>query len=204
MGNISKTLKAMEKRWKGSEARSKADSPPDGTYQARIGSAVVERAKSSGRLQTSIQFVIAAGKYKGRKVYKRDGLETPDNISWLKGMLKALGSKIPGKIMNLPKVLEKLEDELCVIQIKTSGIYTNIYVQKKIEDLDESVDDDEEDEDDEDVDDDEDTDEDDDDEDEEEGLEDDDDEDSDDEDEDEDDEEEEEEPKKKKKKKKKK
>ncbi len=207
MGKISSVLKVMQKKWKGSEARSGVDSVPDGTYQARISAAGVNRAKTSGRLQTVLQFTIAAGKYKGRKIYKRDGLETPENISWLKGMLKTLGTKVPSKIMNLPKTLEKLEDELCVIQVKTNGQFTNIYIQKKIDDLDDDIDDEDEDEDDVDEEEEEDTDEededkdDDDDDDDEEEEEEEEEEDEDDEEDEEELEEEEDEPKKKKKKK---
>lgn len=194
MANVAKELKALSKHWKSSEAREKADGVPDGTYQAKVTSAGVNRSKN-GRLQTYYYFKIVAGKQKGRTCSKYDGLETPENISWLKATLKTMGVKVPKDIVKLPDILEKLEDELVVIQVKTNGDFKNVYINKKIDSLDDDID--EEDEDEEDVEDDDEESEDD-----EEELEDDEDDDSDDSDDDEDEDEEDEKPAKKKKKKK--
>lgn len=134
---VAKTLLKMQKRWKTSEARARQEGIPDGQYQARIVSAGIDRSKSAGRLQTVLKFKIEAGKQKGRFQWKYDGLETPDNISWLKATLRTMEIKVPNKIVNLEKALEKLEDEMCVITIKTAGQFTNTYINKRIEDIDE-------------------------------------------------------------------
>ncbi len=192
--DVSGVLKAMQKRWKTSSARKQADKLPDGTYQAKITSAGVNKSKK-GRLQTYYHFKVVAGKFKGRTCAKYDGIETPDNISWLKSTLKTLGVNVPKNILVLPKTLAKLEDELVVIQVKTNGEFTNVYINKRIDQLDDDIDEDDTEEDDEDDD----TDEKD--SDDEELEEDEDDEESDEDDEEDDDDEEEEEPPKKKKKK---
>ena len=133
---VAKILLKMQKKWKTSEARARQEAIPDGQYQARIVSATIDKSKA-GRLQTIIKFKIESGKHKGRFQYKYDGLETPDNISWLKSTLRTMDIKVPKKIVNLEKALEKLEDELCVIQVRTSGQFTNTYIQKRVEDIDE-------------------------------------------------------------------
>jgi hypothetical protein len=141
MSDVSKVLQGLQKKWSTSEARERADKLPDGTYQAKVTSAGVSRSKA-GRLQVFYYFKVVAGKMKGRSIGKFDGIETPENISWLKSTLKTLGVNVPKNILVLPKILEKLEDELAVIQVKTNGEFTNVYITKKIDKLDDGIDDD--------------------------------------------------------------
>lgn len=180
---ISSELKSLNKLWKKSEAKAQTDHVPDGSYQVRITENKIGRSKNE-RMQIKTVLRILTGPYKNRPIYKYTGMETENNMAWLKMDLKKLGIKLPKNLMHLPELLEGTIDMIINVTIKTNGAFINVYYNDIVEELD-NIDEDEDDED----------------------LEDDDDteEEDDDEDEDEDDEEEEEvKPKKKKKKKKKK
>lgn len=125
-------LKKLQKEWEVAEKRESEFKPiPDGKYLAIIKEGVFEYSKNN-RPQIVWSFEIADGKYKGRKLKKFDGLETKENIEWLKGTMFVLGITIPKKITNLPKALDKFFSEnkkVCVdINIVTKGEYANVFV----------------------------------------------------------------------------
>ncbi len=181
--SVKTDLAKMKKAWKKAETREGFPTVPDGTYECRIDAATVAKSKgTTKRLQVGFQLTIVSGDQANRKLNKYDGIETEENIEWLKGSLASLDVDVPDDISELPDVLASLEGTGCEVTVKTKDEFQNVYFNGPIE-LDDAEDEDDEEEEDEDE-----EDEDDDDEDEE-----DDDEDEDDEDEDDDDDEEEEE-----------
>jgi len=120
-------LKLLQGKWAKSKARNILEPVPDGKYTAKIVDNRLERSKSSNRLQVVTVMQIIKGKFEGRMVYKYSGLESENNISFLKSDFKKIGIGIPKNIVNLTKTLEETIDKVIGIEIKTKGEYTNIW-----------------------------------------------------------------------------
>lgn len=108
---------------------------PDGTYQARLDTARVARAKTSGRLQTHFGFEITHGDHQGRSIDKYQGMEVKENLDYLtKDIWTMTGERISFKWKDIEKVYEKILDTIVEIKCVTdegSGIQ-NVWIQKKI------------------------------------------------------------------------
>ena len=108
---------------------------PDGTYQARLDTARVARAKTSGRLQTHFGFEIVHGDHQGRSVDKYQGMEIKENLDYLtKDIWTMLGERISFKWKDIEKIYEKILDTIVEIKCVTDKESTiqNIWIQKKI------------------------------------------------------------------------
>jgi hypothetical protein len=123
-------LKMLQNTWEKSKSRTILEPIPDGKYQAKIVDNRLERSKSSNRLQVVTVLQITKGEKEGRMVYKYSGLETENNISFLKTDLKAIGLGIPKNIVNISKTLEESIDKVINLEVKTNGEFTNIYFRK--------------------------------------------------------------------------
>ena len=139
---ISQELKILQKKWKKSKAKNILKPVPDGNYSVRVVDSRLEKAKSSDRLQIAQIMQIQKGKYKDRMLYRYDGLETEENIGYIKGMLKRLEIKIPKKIVKLTSAIEKCIDLECEVTVRTKGEFTNVYINQ----LTDAIEEDEEDE----------------------------------------------------------
>jgi hypothetical protein len=134
---------------------------PDGNYIVKINKAVINNAKSSGRLQVSWEMTVVCeadgsdSEFKGRKIFKHDGINNSDARGWFKSGLARLGVMWPKKAAKLPKTLEELIDTHAEIKVKTkeeSDFVAKNFVravdESEIPDADDSDDDEDEDEDD--------------------------------------------------------
>ena len=135
-GGIENTLAKMQKMWKGAEARRGYAPIPDGQYQAKLESAVIGNAKTSGRLQCTYVFcVLTPEEFEGKKVYKRDGLDSTENLEWFKGTLETLGAS-PEDIEdmpNVPNVLNDLVGTVAEITVQTKDEFQNVYINEVVE-----------------------------------------------------------------------
>lgn len=133
--NIEAELKELESAW--SEAEDRGDQfgdIPDGTYQVKITKATINKSQSSKRLQISWEFTIISGDLKNRKKFAHDGLETKENMDYVKTRLARLGVDVEGtKLGDMPEILESVIGKTCEIKVKTRGDFQNAYVQKLIE-----------------------------------------------------------------------
>ncbi len=144
-------LAGLEDAWDEADVRDPKDfSPlPDGTYQAFIDEARLERAKESKRLQVAWTFVVLSPEqYDGRKVWHYRGIDADDpeqrknNVKWLKQEIYNCGVDITGKkIVDLPEILPALINRIVEIRLKTSIVkaknagdedrkYSNVYINK--------------------------------------------------------------------------
>ena len=133
-------LKMLRKKWRKSKARNITQPVPDDKYKVKVVDSRIERSKSSNRLQAVQILQIIKGKFKDRMLYRYSGLDTAQNISFIKSDLKLLGIKIPKDIMNLSKALESMIDLECKVEIRTKGEFTNIYFQGLLEEEDDAKD----------------------------------------------------------------
>ncbi|MEI7833123.1 MAG: DUF669 domain-containing protein [bacterium] len=130
-------LDAMYNDCEAAERKPFEDVPP-GRYQAVIDRLYLDRAKSSKRLLLKWELLIATGEYKGRRLFRNNTVETPDNLRWLKTDLEAAG--LPGiKLSTLPAQLDAqtLIGVMMDVTVSLKGTgdqaRTNIYLNKRIE-----------------------------------------------------------------------
>lgn len=112
------------------------DKVPEGTYQARLDTARVERSRIKQRLQTFFSWEVMTGNYSGRTIPDWMGMETSQNLDWLtRKIWNIYGEKISFKWSEVEeKLYLSLLDTICEIRIKQdkeTGIQ-NVFVNKKI------------------------------------------------------------------------
>jgi hypothetical protein len=135
-------LKGLSKDWhrvKPKESGGGFQRVPDGNYQVICKQARLENAKSSGRLQIAWMFRVLSGDQKGKPIYVYQGLDSENNLSWVKGVIKALGVEPPNVVTNLPSRLEKCLEKKANATCATQGDFNNTYItawgsSKKAED----------------------------------------------------------------------
>jgi hypothetical protein len=104
--------------------------PPDGKYHVHVHRVEIKTSKN-GEDFLSWQFVIDEGAQKGRYLFKRSYMATPQNMSFLKKDLATVG--LAGiKLSDLPEKLASLLDIKMMITRKTKGDFVNIYMDKRI------------------------------------------------------------------------
>ena len=134
---MARELKQLQGTWRRSKAKNRLKPVKDGKYTAKIIDARLEKSKNTSRLQVAQVFQIVRGKFKDRMVYRYSGLEDENGISYFKSDLKKLGVKIPKKIVNISRAIEKCIDLTCNITVKTRGEFTNIFIDDLVEEEDE-------------------------------------------------------------------
>lgn len=116
--------------------RKELDDVPPGHYQAYVDRAYLDRAKTTRRLMLKWELVIAAGDYKGRRLFRNNMVETPDNLRWLKADLQTAGVTLR-KLSDLPLQLEPLIGVLLDVTVSVKGAgdqaFTNVYLNKRID-----------------------------------------------------------------------
>jgi len=114
------------------------DDVPPGRYQAYIDRLYLDRARTSGRLLLKWELVVAVGPLQGRRLFRNNTVETPDNLRWLKADLQTAGLTIT-KLSELAALLdaESLIGVLLdvTVSVKGSGdeARTNVYLNKRID-----------------------------------------------------------------------
>jgi hypothetical protein len=143
-GNLSITDQLEElEGWDETPERAFDDVDP-GKYQTRIDSATLNNAKSTGRLQVSWELTIMNGDFRGRKLFKHDGLDTEDGRSYFRGHLAKLGHEWPDDPKDLPSLLEELIGTFAAVTVRKrkEGDGVSVYFDKSLDsdDVDDEID----------------------------------------------------------------
>lgn len=107
------------------EAREGFGDVPDGNYQVRIEKAWIGNAKSSGRLQASIEASILNTQYRGSKLWTHMGLADEDSIARFKGTMAKLGLEMK-TAREIPGMLDSLMGTYALFSVKTKGTAAEI------------------------------------------------------------------------------
>ena len=121
----SSDLALRQADWDASEARSFGAPLPDDEYEGIIENAVIETSRN-GRLQVRWDLLVTTGPCEGRQCRKYSGLETKENMDWLKGDLETLDLQIPEEIENLGDTLEAACGMGIRFQVRSRDEYTNV------------------------------------------------------------------------------
>lgn len=128
-------LAALKDQWSDVEEAAGVD-VPDGKYVAQVKEAVVNKSKASGRLQVSWQLVIAEGDYRGRYLFKHDGMDDEVGLGYLRAGLARLGIEWPSDPSELPELLESAQGTFCEVKVRTKegSDFTNTYFIRALPD----------------------------------------------------------------------
>jgi len=108
MNSLDEALdKMFEDYWGDSEPRDYQE-VSNGRYSCKVVGMVLNRSQSSGRLQCSWDCVVLEGEYRARHIFKHDGLDTENGVSFFKGTLGRLGYEVPGSKKEIYKVIKEI------------------------------------------------------------------------------------------------
>lgn len=131
--DIMAMLEERDGDWQEREEPSFGDIP-DGKYNAKIDSATVNKAKSSGRLQVSWVIKIAEGDLVNRTIFKHDGLDNPQSMGYFSQGINRLGEDVPESLTEIPAMIEGLVGTFCEITLKTKNDNQNCFFNKAVDD----------------------------------------------------------------------
>lgn len=125
--NLASRLADMQADWAKGEPRTVGAPIPDDNYPMRIASAVVEEAKSSGRLQVNWGLVVIEGDYASeeRVLHKYSGMTTPENLDFLQGDIQTLELDIPPDLSDIGDTLGDAIDLEVEVNVNTRQGFTN-------------------------------------------------------------------------------
>ena len=127
--------------WKSAEKPEGRDKPdfaelPDGPYVCVIDRAEFRTSKS-GNPMMSMTLIVNSGPHENRRIFKRNMLGSPQNMTFLKKDLAACGVDLPDKLSDLP--LESLLDKVIKVTKKTNRKdgkdFENIYIDRVVADM---------------------------------------------------------------------
>lgn len=109
---------------------------PDGKYQAYINEVNIGESKTGGRLQMKWDLIVCDGQANaGRHIFRYSGLESQENLTFLKRDLGRCGITLE-KLSDLEGRLTELLDIIVEVQLKTktkgTESYQNSYINKMI------------------------------------------------------------------------
>jgi len=132
-GSIADELVALQEEYESSEEQEPFVPLPDSDYQGVIAKAEINKSRSSGRLQVSWHVTVEAPEeYAGRTARKHDGIETAENLGWLKAMLTTLGLEHPESLSDLPTTLENALGLKVNFTLQTKDEFQNLYINEVI------------------------------------------------------------------------
>lgn len=130
MGAFTKEMKTMDSAWTNAPESSDL---PEGQYTLTIQAAEIRKAKSSGKLRATFQYVVSEGEHLGASQF--DGFtldpENPVGMSMLKNLLgKRLGYEIPESMGDVEDILADITKKHPIVsaQIVKKGDFTNVRV----------------------------------------------------------------------------
>ncbi len=130
---VNAALKELEHGWINAEMPPTfVQNVPDGSYQVSVMQPKIGFSETSKRLQITWPLKIMSGNLKNQIITKFEGMQTPENLGYVKQTLKRLGLPDAASPAQLPAVLEKAEGILCEIKVVTKNEFSNIYFQKVI------------------------------------------------------------------------
>jgi len=112
----------------------------DGRYAVALTDAERGESKASGRDQVMFEFTFLDGDYKGQTKRDYNGLDRAESIPYLIAKIEAMGGEAPEDINDLEdslKALVKKRPQIRVV-LKTKNDYQNVYVDRLLEEGDES------------------------------------------------------------------
>ena len=118
--------------WDDTEEGGSFGEVPDNKYEVKIKSATLNHSKSSGRRQVSWDLEIVSGEYKGRHIFKHDGIDDEQQRSFLRGGLAKLGVEWPKKSKFVATIAD-LEGTFAAVTVRTKGEYQNCYFDKALD-----------------------------------------------------------------------
>lgn len=125
--NLATRLAEMQEAWEKGEPRTTGAPIPDDNYAMRIDSAVVESAKSSGRMQVNFGLIVTEGDFadEERVLHKYAGMETDQNIDYLQGDLQTLELDIPPQIADIGDTIQDSIGSNVEVSVVTREGFTN-------------------------------------------------------------------------------
>jgi len=119
------------------------DSVPDGKYQVRVDSLRVSRSQNTDLpLLKWESTIIGTGPSAGRKVFRNNLFESPQNMEWLKKDLGRCGIRLE-KLSDLPNRVGELIGAILDVQVKTTTkngeTYQNVYLNRLVSRADENT-----------------------------------------------------------------
>jgi hypothetical protein len=109
---------------------------PDGTYQVNIENLAIRKSKTDGKTLVKWMLRVISGPQKKRVIWRNNSIATPDNRKFLKGDLLAAGLNLE-KLSDLPARLHELLDMKLEVKkvttTKAGKVYSNVYIQKRID-----------------------------------------------------------------------
>jgi hypothetical protein len=133
---IQQKLKALQKDWKNTEARTGYEDLPDGSYEGVIKNAVLGLTKDENnpKLMATYTLEVTEGDFKGRTQYKRQMVETADNIAYAKGDLDAIDVDAPDNIADLGETFEQEVVGLAILfSVVHNKEFVNVYFRERLE-----------------------------------------------------------------------
>jgi hypothetical protein len=130
---IQQKLKALQKDWKNTEARTGYEDLQNGNYEGVIKNAVLGLAKNDN-LMATYTLEVTEGDFKGRTQYKRQMVETANNIAYAKGDLDAIGVDVPDDIADLGDTFEQEVVGLPILfSVVHNNEFVNVYFKERLE-----------------------------------------------------------------------
>ena len=138
-------LKALQKLWKKAAPKKFGKQAPDGDYEVKIISAILEQAKKEPhRLQVLWTMNIIEGDLEGREIQHRSGLEGSEEcLDYFQGELETLELELPDNIGDVGDTLQDAVGLELSVTLATRNQYQNVSFDELLE----ASDDDDEDED---------------------------------------------------------
>lgn len=131
-------LKQYEEAYQKAEVKDNTsfDELPDGKYRVQVDRVELSKSKTSGRPHLVWEFVVIEGKFKGRRIWKYNGLNSVEQIEWLKNDLYTAGLELT-RLSDLETRLGELLDQFLEINLKTKntqkGPSQNVFINRMIE-----------------------------------------------------------------------
>jgi hypothetical protein len=136
-------LKTLKKNWGAAVKTAKANGPsgpvPPGKYTARIMEAVLENGQYGWQLIW--RFQIVNGDYVNKKITRYDGLDGERSLEFVANNLQVFGVDIEDfDLEDLPEICEQLTEKKPYVAIavsineKNGKEYTNIFINRHLED----------------------------------------------------------------------
>ncbi len=128
---IHEELAALDNTWKETQPAKIGSNIPDGDYIAKIARMEVGKSKA-GRLQVVTVFAVADGNYAGKELYRFDGLDKEQSMSFFKAFCETVGLEIPESLIALPDAIKAFVDSfdnMVNITMRTKNEYQNLYVK---------------------------------------------------------------------------
>lgn len=131
---IQEKIKALKKVWKNTKAKEPYEDLPNGDFEGIIKNAVQTLAKETNNLMAVYTLEVTAPEdFKGRLQYKRQMLETEDNVSYAKGDLKAINVVVD----DIDELGDTFEQEVVGLPILFSVVhnkeFVNVYFRERLE-----------------------------------------------------------------------